>query len=72
MGRQQFQDYCGDDLGPSQLEERGLSILITTAAAPLPLTVLLSVARSQPTTPLLSAHFIVLTLAYSSSSAEFS
>ena len=52
MGRPQLQDYCDDELGPSQLEDRWLSVL-TTALASLPLTVLLSVARSQFTLPLL-------------------
>jgi hypothetical protein len=61
MGRPQFQDYSGDDLGPSQREDRGLPVIIT-AVASLPLTVLLSVARSQSTPPLLPAHFIALIL----------
>jgi hypothetical protein len=59
MERLQLQDYCGDDLGPSQLENKGLPVLIT-AVASLQLTVLLSVARSQSAPPLLPAHFIVL------------
>lgn len=69
-GRPQFQDYCGDNLGPSQHEDKGLPVVIT-AVASLPLTVLLSVALSHSTPPLPPAHFVVLVLAYSSSSASF-